>query len=101
MPLVLSQIQAGMEKAWLEANKAGRKAGKDNLEHIKDGGDHFKMPVSAATIEEAQAEKFGEIAGLEIDKYIKSADVLPGIAVATAGTAASQIGSTTAIGKIA
>jgi len=93
MPLVLSQIQAGMEKAWLEANKAGRKAGKDNLEHIKDGGDPFNMPVSAATIEEAQAEKFGEIAGLEIDKYIKSG--LVSTTVTTVGTATAQAGSGT------
>ena len=33
MPLVLSQIQAGMEKAWLEANKAGRKAGAPERRH--------------------------------------------------------------------
>ena len=93
MPLVLSGIQAGMEKAWLEANKAGRKAGKKNLEHIKDGGDPFNMPVSAATIEQVQAEKFGEVAGLEIDKYIKSG--LVSTTVTTVGSATAQAGNGT------
>lgn len=101
MPLILTQIQEGMKEAWKAADAAAKLAGKPNKEFAEGGGAGSDMPVSASTIDDAAATAFGLRAGLEIDKYIKSADVLPGIAVATAGSAVSQIGSTTAPGKIA
>jgi hypothetical protein len=44
----------------------------------------------------AMAQKFANI----IDGYIKTAQVAPGIPVATAGTAAAQTGATTAPGTL-
>jgi len=100
MALVLTDIQAGMEDAWRKANAKAKSTGAPNVQHIKSGGDPNNMPVSASAIDEASAIEFGIVAGIAIDAYIKSADVLPGIAVAVTGSPSAQAGATTAPGVI-
>ncbi len=100
MPLVLTDIQAGMEDAWRKANAKAKSVGAPNVKHIEDGGDPNDMPISASAIDDASAIEFGRVAGIAITDYIKSANVVPGIAVAVAGSPSAQVGATTAPGVI-
>tara|TARA_R100000900_G_scaffold116891_1_gene91848 strand:- start:777 stop:1106 length:330 start_codon:yes stop_codon:yes gene_type:complete len=109
MPLVLTDIQAGMQEAWEDAQAAATAAAEPNKKFVEDnsaGGDltaikEQGLPVSGAQIDKAAAIAFGLKAGIVIDAYIKSADVLPGIAVAVTGSPSAQAGATTAPGEIA
>lgn len=93
MALVKTKLQKDVETT---TKKAFNALLEGLIEQGKDG--------TALKVDEI-VKKFTDIFAPEIaahiDEYIKSADVLPGIQVTTAGSASAQTGTTTSKGKLA
>ena len=91
MPLIPPVINSAMDAAFV--------AGMEAMAAYSTGAagtqDNSKDAVIAAG-----AAAFAGVAGPAITAYIKSATVLPGITVATAGSPAAQTGATTGPGVI-
>ena len=94
MPLIPSAILAAMDSAFVAGITAMEEAAQANIEAKKE-------VVSDSTIKAAGGAAFAAIAGPAIDAYIRSAQVLPGQVVTTAGTAVAQTGATTTPGVLA
>ena len=88
MPLIPPVINSAMDAAFV----AGMKAMAAYSTGAEGTQDNSKDAIIAA---------FAGVAGPAITAYIKSATVLPGITVATAGSPAAQTGATTGPGVIA
>jgi hypothetical protein len=92
MPLIPPVINSAMDAAFV----AGMKAMAAYSTGAEGTQDNSKDAIIAAG-----AAAFAGVAGPAITAYIKSATVLPGITVATAGSPAAQTGATTGPGVIA
>lgn len=99
MPLIPTVINSAMDAAFMEGFKVALKT----MANLSDGSDDTKDLNPDRVIDAgatAGAAAFTAIAGPAITAYIKSATVLPGIPVATAGSPAAQTGATTGPGVI-
>jgi hypothetical protein len=90
MPLVKNTLKTELEKAFSDAMK-------EFIRVATQGGNVDSQAKAIA----ASSDKFGTEASTAIDSYIKSATVKaitipPGQTVATAGSPAAQVGTTTA-----
>ncbi len=91
MPLVPPVINSAMDAAFV--------AGMQAMTSFSTGDDPARE-VTQDQVIAAGAAAFAAVAGPAITAYIKSATVVPGITVATAGSPSAQVGATTGPGVI-
>ena len=104
MPLVPPVINAAMDAAFLSALETMEGLAAANAAAVEinasAGADTPSVPNSPEAIRAAGATAFAAIAGPAITAYIKTATVVPGQLVTTAGSAVAQTGATTTPGII-
>tara|TARA_R100000544_G_scaffold24552_1_gene12383 strand:- start:55 stop:333 length:279 start_codon:yes stop_codon:yes gene_type:complete len=91
MPLIPPVINSAMDAAFV--------AGMEAMAAFSTGAEGTQKNSKDAVIA-AGAAAFAGVAGPAITAYIKSATVVPGIPVVTAGSALAQTGATTGPGVI-
>ena len=92
MPLVPIVINTAMDAAFV--------AGMEAMAAFSTGAAGTEKTVNKSDVIAAGAAAFAAVAGPAITTYIKTANVVPGIPVATAGSPAAQTGVTTGPGVI-
>lgn len=104
MPLVPPVINSAMDAAFLSALETMEGLAAANAAAVEinasAGADTPSVPNSPEAIRAAGATAFAAIAGPAITAYIKTATVVPGQLVTTAGSAVAQTGATTTPGII-